>query len=70
MKKTISNKQLADESGLTQGQISYILNGKSIPPGPTAQKLSDATKRLGIKTKPEDWIFNISKIIKAIRGGK
>jgi transcriptional regulator with XRE-family HTH domain len=68
MKKKISNIELAKESGLTPAYISFILTGKYSPSKKTAIILSEATARLGIKTSSVDWMFNIDKVRKLIRG--
>lgn len=68
MKKKISNIELAKESGLTPAYISFILTGKYSPSKKTAIALSEATARLGIKTSSVDFMFNIDKVRKQIRG--
>ena len=68
MKKKITNLELARESGLTPEYISYLLNGKYNPSKKTAIALAEATARLGIKTSSVDFMFNIEKVRKAIRG--
>ena len=69
-KKRISNIELAAESGLTKGYISNLFNGKRTPTKKTAIALAEATARLGIKTSSVDFMFNIEKVRKVIRGGK
>ena len=68
MEKKITNIELAKESGLTPAYISFILTGKYSPSKKTAIVLAEATARLGIKTSSVDFMFNISKVRKAIRG--
>jgi|GEM_PF-1748194 len=70
MKKKITNIELAKESGLTPAYISFILIGKYNPSKKTAIALAEATARLGIKTSSVDWMFNIDKVRKLIRGEK
>jgi transcriptional regulator with XRE-family HTH domain len=68
MEKKITNIELAKESGLTPAYISFILTGKYSPSKKTAIALAEATARLGIKTASIDWMFNIDKARKLIRG--
>ena len=70
MKKIISNLELAEESGLTKDHVSRLLIGTRTPTKKTAIMLSEATAHLGIKTSSIDWMFDIDKVRKLIRGEK
>jgi len=70
MKKKLSNIEIANETGLSKEHVSCILTGKHVPSRLTSIDLAKATSILGIKTNAADWMFDIQKVRKLIRGEK
>lgn len=56
-----SQKKLADEANLTQGAISKYARGESLPTGVTANNLSEAVIKKGLKLLPKDFAPHIFK---------
>lgn len=68
MKKRIKNTDLNRLSGVSIQQISYIINGKHGTTKKTAEKLSIACLKLGVKISPMMWEYADRNKLKKLLG--